>query len=141
MYVPLPFPYCRQCRKKWPESYHSAHGCDGLLEIDPDINFVHCTKCNRTWDIWDSEYHCVCGAVFSARKVQKAVEDLIVDCRLCAEELNLLQSAYWQRKALSGKSMKLFIENALNRLGYSVSKMAGYTVEKIVDFVLEVFFK
>lgn len=141
MYVPLPFPYCKQCGKKRPESYHSAHGCDGLLEIDPDIDLVNCTECNRTWNIWDSEYHCACGAVFSAREVQEAVEDLISDCRLCAEELDLMQSAYWRRRELSDTSMRGFIGDALNRLGYSMSKMAGYIVEKIMDFVLEVFFR
>lgn len=141
MYVPLPFPYCKQCRKKWPESYHATPGCNGLLEIDPDIKLVHCTNCNRTWDIWDSEYHCVCGAVFLAKEVQGAVEDLVEDCRLCAEELELLQSAYWKRRTLSKQSMRSFIEDMLNRLGYSAGQMAGYVVEKIIDFIIETFFK
>lgn len=139
MYVPLPFPYCRNCKRRWPESYHFSPGCNGALEIDPDTKVVHCTKCSRTWDIWESEYHCACGAVFSAQEVQGAVEDLIADCRLCAEELELMQSAYWKRKDMSEKSMRSFIEKALNEVGYTTSKMAGYVVEKLINFVFEIF--
>lgn len=140
MYVPLPFPYCNKCRRKWPESYHFTSGCHGLLEIDPDKKKVCCTKCKRTWDIWESEYHCVCGEVFTAHEVQSAVEDLIEDCRLCAEELTLLQSAYWKRVDLAKDSKKVFVEKTLRELGYGVGKLAGYVFEKIAEYVFELFF-
>lgn len=135
MYIPLPFPVCSQCKKKKNESYHTK--CGGLLEIDPDNNNVHCKKCEKDWDIWDSTYHCSCGHTFKASEVKKSVEDVIELCHMCAEELDLLQSAYWKRKQLACDSRKKYIENFFNKLGYA----SGVLFEKLVDFALEVFEK
>lgn len=137
----MPFPYCRRCKKKYPNSYHNSSNCHGLLEIDPDTEIVRCTgTCKKSWKIWDSEYHCSCGEVFKAREVKKSVDELIDDCRLCAKELELMQSAYWRRTSLAKESGRDFVKDILNNLGYTVSKMAGYAFEKLVDFVMELTF-
>lgn len=141
MYVPMPFPYCNRCRKKHPNSYHNYNGCHGLLEIDPSTETVRCTgECKKTWNIWNSEYHCSCGKVFVAKEIKNSVNELIEDCRLCAEELALMQDAYWRRANLAKESKRIFAGDILSSLGYTVSKMAGYTFEKLIDFVLDILF-
>lgn len=133
MYIPLPFPTCNQCKKNEIKSFHTK--CGGLLEIDPNTNNVHCTKCNKNWDIWDSTYHCSCGHTFEATEVKKSVDNVIELCQLCAEELDLYQSAYWKRKQLAEDSQRTYIENFFRGLGY----ISGILFEKLVDFTLQLF--
>ena len=133
MYIPLPFPICPQCNKNGEQSLHTK--CEGLLEIDPDSNSVHCIKCDKKWDIWDSVYHCSCGHTFKAVEVKKAVEDVVELCQLCAEELDLLQAAYWKRKQLVNSSKRAYAENFFRSLGY----VSGVLFEKLVDFALQLF--
>ncbi len=133
MYIPLPFPVCSQCNEKEDNSFHTE--CGGLLEIDPSNNNVHCRKCNKNWNIWDSTYHCSCGHTFQATEVEKSVEDIIELCELCAEELDLCQEAYWKRKQLTSDSKRIYVENFFRKLGY----ISGVLFEKLVDFALQLF--
>lgn len=133
MYIPLPFPTCTQCNKNGNKSFHTK--CGGLLEIDPACDDVHCLKCNKNWNIWNSVYHCSCGHTFKASEVKKSVEDMIELCQLCAEELDLFQSAYWKRKQLASNSRRIYVEQFFKGLGY----ISGILFEKLVDFALELF--
>lgn len=131
MYILLPFPVCNKCGKKGSESYHT--NCKGILEIDPDNNNVRCQKCKKEWNIWDSIYHCTCGNTFKASEVKDAVENVIELCHLCAEELDLNQSAYWKRKQLAQESKRTFVERFFKGLGY----IAGSLFERLVDLAME----
>ena len=137
MKLPLPFPYCPKCEKQHSISYHKD--CGGALEIDPETEIVYCPKCGKNWDSWDSEYHCRCGNTFEANEVKKSVNELIEDCRECAELLELETRAYWKRKRITEESKRGFISDFIKGLGYSLGKAAGYVIEKIVEFVVSIF--
>ena len=137
MRIPLPFPYCQKCGKKSLNSYHHTGSCGGLLEIDPDTIEVTCTKCKHSWNIWNSRYFCSCGNVFEAKEVKEAVDELIEDCKLCAEEIELLEQARRIRRKVSQDSKETFVAGLLDELGHSVGKIAGYAFTKLVEFIVE----
>ena len=135
MYIPLPFPECSTCHCNNNNSYHKD--CSGLLEIDPYSEIVHCTSCDEKWNVWDSTYHCTCGHVFEAHEIKGAVDDILEMCKLCAEELDLMQTAYWKRQQLTTESKRTFIEIFFRGLGY----VAGVLFQKLVDIALKLFIK
>lgn len=138
MYVPMPFPYCRLCRKKW-DSYAIHKNCGGVLELDPDAKTIRCTKCHGEWPLWESIFHCPRDHSFEANEIEIAVNELIDDCKLVAEELELMSTAYWRRTQMAQESKREFVRNSLEDIGYSASRIAGYLFEKIVDFILDLF--
>lgn len=138
MYVPMPFPYCNRCGKKWGgTAVHSV--CGGELELDPDNRVVRCTRCSHSWQICDTLFHCPHEHVFAATEVETSINELIEDCRLVAEELVILQRSFSRRKAMGEESRREFVRGSLEGFGYSVGRIAGYAFERLVDFVLELF--
>jgi hypothetical protein len=104
------------------------------LEIDPNplSENVRCVSCGANWNIWDSKYYCTCSHIFEACQVKSAVDDVLNTCRLCAEELDLMQAAYFRRKQLSTESKRTYVEKFFKGLGF----VAGILFEKLVDIVL-----
>lgn len=139
MNIPLPFPYCNKCKQKYPQSYHGDNDCDGLLEINPSTEEVYCTKCGHHWNIWNSHYRCRCGNTFHATEVKEAVDELIEDCQLCAEELMIIERARSLRIQLANQSADSFISGLLNKLGFSIGRIAGYTITKIFEYIKSLF--
>jgi len=134
MLIPLPFPKCYNCYMNYNESYHKD--CGGVLEIDPKTLEVYCkSNASHHWNIWTSQYHCSCGNVFEAKDVKYAVDEIIENCKLCAEELDLMQQAYWRRKEMSRVSQRNWAEKFFYSLGY----ISGGIIERLVDLVLSLF--
>jgi len=136
MYVPMPFPYCVRCGKQWGgNAVHTK--CHGDLELDPDNRVIRCKKCYKTWELNDSVFHCPVDHTFSARTIEKTVDDLVEDCRLAAEQIAIMRASISRRKAMSYDSGRMFVREVLNNISFSIGKMAGYAIEKVVDFVMD----
>lgn len=136
MYVPMPFPYCDRCGKQW--GGNAVHtDCGGDLELDPDNRRIRCKSCYKSWNLRESVFHCPHNHTFEASEVEDAVDDLVEDCKLAAEEIAIMRQSFSNRKAMSYDSQRAFARDTLNSMSYSISKMAGYVFEKLVDFVLD----
>lgn len=134
MYVALPFPKCKSCGKSASQGYH--HNCGGALEINPDSNLVHCPRCGKTWNIWDTGYICSCGATFSSYEISESVQDMLLVCRMCMNEILQQQEAQRRRKELGQESLRSFVNGICERLGY----YAGVAVETVVSTLMKLLF-
>ena len=138
MYVPMPFPYCARCGKQWDGT--AVHtDCGGMLELNPDDRTIHCIRCNGSWPLYDSVFHCPHKHTFAAHEIEDVVDELVEDCKLVAEELAIMQNSFSRRRAMADESRRDYVRNSLEEIGFSVSKMAGYAFERLVDFVLDLF--
>lgn len=131
MYVPLPFPKCPKCNKASKQGYH--HNCGGNLEIDPQNSIVHCPLCNRSWNIWDSSYHCSCGNRFTSSDIVASVKEVLMLCDICMIEIQKKQQAEFRRKKLCKESIRTIINSALTKLGY----VTGVAVESIIQTIIK----
>ncbi|MBQ2633256.1 MAG: hypothetical protein IJF88_01585, partial [Oscillospiraceae bacterium] len=91
MYIPMPFPRCPQCGKIGSSGFHRY--CGGELEIDPETEMVYCPKCGKKWALRDSRYYCSCGNVFEASEVVEAIEEMLIICRICMDNILNQQNA------------------------------------------------
>lgn len=83
---PLPFPTCAGCGRGWVSCFHV--NCCGSTEIlvHPASRQSYCPDCRATWGLMDSVFHCLCGAVFSAKDVEEALSaDALIRARLIEE--------------------------------------------------------
>ena len=135
MNIPLPFPYCPECGNDSRYCYHASDDCEGLLEIDPDTEVVLCTKCQHAWNLRDSRYHCSCGNTFLAKDIEAELDELIEDCKICAEELELMESARRLRMKTAEKSKEAFINGLMQELGRNVGIAGGYVFQKLLLFI------
>lgn len=129
MRIPLPFPKCSKCGKTAERSFHKD--CGGQLHIETTSDEVYCLKCNDHWNIWKSNYYCSCGNKFAARDVQKALTEVLVFCRVCAEEILAQQELKKQRITSSQSSLRIFLSEFLNGLGYSLGVALGTIIEAV----------
>lgn len=94
VWVEFAFPACPACARSWAVSRHRdcpakgrGAGGDGGLDVDPDLSRVRCTGCRRTWDVWETRFHCACGRRFEAPEVEEAVREIIRVAALLARVL------------------------------------------------------
>lgn len=132
MKVPLPFPKCKECGKVYETSIHSM--CGGEISIDISNDEVYCEKCKKHWNIWDSNYHCSCGATFKAKEVQGALTEVLAFCRACAVELKEQELAKARRKELSEASLRNFATAFFEKLGYTFGVTLYTLIETFVKF-------
>ena len=135
MRVSLPFPKCHSCGKDSVISYH--RNCGGKMQVEIQTDEVYCEKCKHHWNIWDSKYHCSCGAIFEAREVRKALMEVLACCRACADELADMDKAKKERTTESKKSFRSFVSGFIEGIGYSF----GLSIGTIVDVIISLFFK
>ena len=134
MRIPLPFPKCRNCGKASEFCFH--YNCGGKLSIEVRSDEVYCDRCNEHWNIWESNYHCTCGAVFSANDVQKALIETLAFCKACAEEIKEQERARKQRKRISEESLRSFAKGFFEKLGYFFGVAVGSLVDAFVKFFI-----
>ena len=132
MRILLPFPRCQKCGEDSPESIHKC--CGGALFIETTTDDVYCSKCCKHWNVWDSKYYCSCGNVFEAKEVQDTLTEVLVLCRVCAEEVLLQNKAKKERITSSEKSLRVFLGSFLERLGYSLGVAVGVIIEAVSSF-------
>ena len=135
MRILLPFPKCHKCGEDSPKSILKS--CGGTLFIETTTDDVYCSKCCKQWNVWDSKYYCSCGNVFEAKEIQDTLTEVLVFCRICAEEVLLQNQAKRERITTSEKSLRVFLGSFLERLGYSL----GVAVGVIIETVSSIFFK
>lgn len=131
MYVPFPFPQCPKCGKKSEQGYHHNNDCGGNLEINPNTEQVHCPKCGKIWNIWDTKYICNCGNEFTSEEITDTIEVMLLMCKLCLSELERQQKAKDKRKELTESSMKAFVNGFFEKLGFA----AGIGIETLVQLL------
>lgn len=134
MYVPLPFPKCKSCGKSADQGYHE--GCGGELSINPNTNQIKCSRCGHSWNIWDTNFHCTCGRIFTAYELADSVEELLRECKACAEELERQNAAQLRRIKSSQESWKAFVEGFMYKMG----NFAGAAVGTIAKLLYKFFF-
>ncbi len=135
MKILLPFPRCEKCYKFSKYSYH--RGCGGVLEIETTSDEVYCRKCKKHWGIWDSNYYCSCGNCFEATEIRKSLTEVLVCCRICAEELAAQETAKRQRLESSQQSLRAFFSSFFEKLGYSFGVITGTIIEIVTRYVLK----
>ncbi len=135
MKIPLPFPECKRCGNDSKQSFHK--NCGGSLSIETTSDEVFCSKCGKHWNIWKSKYYCSCGNVYKAKDVRNTLTEVLVYCRICAEEILIQEEIRRQRINTSEKSLREFLASFLEGLGYSL----GVAIGTIIDAVSAFFFK
>lgn len=136
MYVALPFPKCKSCGESSNRGYH--HNCGGALEINPEIEIVHCPKCDKTWNIWESIYECsCCGETFTSYDITESVREMLFICKMCMKEIQKQQEAQKQRKSLGEESLRSFVKGICEGLGYVV----GVAIETVIYTLAKLLFK
>lgn len=131
----MPFPKCTKCGSDGRQGYHRH--CGGELEIDPLTELVFCPKCQSTWKIWDTTYYCACGYKFTSNDVYETIKELIAMCYLCVKEIEEQQKAKNLQKTLSKNSIRAFLFDFFERLGY----IAGIAIGTVIDTVIKLLFK
>ncbi len=134
MYVPMPFPRCSKCGRDGNQGYH--RNCGGALEIDPLQEIVYCPKCRAHWEIWDTTYYCTCGNEYTSHDISDTTKELLVMCNLCMKEIEAQQKAKNLQKTLSKNSIRAFLIDIIERLGY----IAGIAVGTVIDTVMKLLF-
>ena len=129
MYFPLPFPKCKCCGKGSDQGYHE--GCGGKLNIDPDSKTVLCSRCGHSWNIWETNFHCICGCSFTAYELSDTVEEFLRECRACALELQRQSNAQLKRITDTEESWKKFVEGFMYKMGTYAGAAVG-TVAKLL---------
>lgn len=136
MYIQLPFPLCPKCHNKTMDSFHK--NCGGKLQINPSINEVYCPKCNKKWNIWDSNYYCSCGNVFTAKDIYNELKNILELCQLCADELNMQSMAKRKRVELVYSAKRSYVEKFVKSVGYVAGVLFQNIVRIIMDFLTKV---
>lgn len=132
MRIPLPFPKCKNCGKTYETCIHA--NCGGKLFIDVDTDEVYCNKDGEHWNIWESIYHCTCGATFRADEVSTALTEVLVFCKVCANEIEEQEKAKKIRSDITDASLKSFAISFFEKLGYSFGVAVGTLIETFVKF-------
>lgn len=127
-WLPLPFPDCIQCDKAWEQCVHAE--CRGNVEVQPMTGRVRCESCSESWNIWESDFLCPCGARFAARQIEDTLSEMLDYCRRLVFELALVSDARARRSDLSKDSMRTFLTGMMNGLGRSV----GVVVESVLRY-------
>lgn len=133
MFIPMPFPKCPKCAKLGENGYHRK--CGGALEINPDTNTVKCPKCDKKWDVWDSKYYCSCGNEFTSSEVHGAVEDMLMICKICIDNIAEQQQSQARRNKLAEDSVRSFIMGIFEHLGETVAFSATSVFQIIKHFL------
>ena len=128
MRIPLPFPKCPKCKESYKQSTHKD--CGGLLEIEPYLQEVYCTRCSNHWNLWDSEYHCRCEHIFRPKDVNKAIKTMLNVCKTAIDELERRNLAIRERNDLYRSSVREFLISFMGTLG----NWAGLAIETIFQF-------
>ena len=135
MRIPLPFPRCKDCGKTYETCVHA--NCGGKIFIEVNTDEVYCNKCNEHWNIWESNYHCTCGATFKANEVRTALNEVLVFCKVCAKEIEEQERARKRRTEISEVSLRSFASAFFEKLGYAFGVTVGTLVETFVKFFKE----
>lgn len=134
MYVPMPFPKCFKCGNSGSQGYH--RNCGGALEIDPLKEIVYCPKCSENWKIWDTTYYCTCGNEYTSNDIYDTTKELLAMCNFCLKEIEAQQKAKNLQKRLSKNSIRSFLVDIFERLGY----LTGIAIGTIIDTVTKLLF-
>lgn len=129
--IPLPFPRCASCDQAWGQSRH--HICGGGVDVEPLSGAVVCTECLHGWRIWESDFLCSCGAIFSASEIEDALGQLLDDCRELLFELQAIERARDTRRLSSESSARAFI--------YEVAKSVGRATGMVIETLVRLLFR
>ncbi len=132
MRIPLPFPKCKVCGKTYETCIHSK--CGGKISIEVATDEVYCERCSEHWNIWESSYHCPCGASFHANEVRTALSEVLVFCKVCAQEIEGQERAKKRRSELADASLRSFASAFFKQLGCAFGVALGSLVEAFVKF-------
>lgn len=133
MRVPLPFLECPKCHEKSTNSIH--RNCGGNMLIEVLNEDVFCERCRHSWNIWNSDYYCNCGHVFSAGEVEHTVQELIESCKMCALVWEMEWKEREKRPDIAKTSFRTFVTALLEGAG----KQCGVAVGSIISAVLRFF--
>lgn len=84
MWLPFPFPRCPECWEQWAYSYHRDCAYRGRIELDPDTKHCRCEGCWTSWIVWQTQFYCSCGHIFSSDDVDDAIRDIMATLSMFA---------------------------------------------------------
>lgn len=139
-WVEFAFPRCPSCSRSWAVSRH--HGCpsgggggdgnDGGLDVDPDRSKVRCTSCHRSWQVWDTRFHCSCGHWFEAHEVEEAVREIIRVASLLARVLAQQAGDLAEIRRAGEVSFRAWVSRFADAVAASLGAMAGRLVGRLL---------
>lgn len=140
-WVEFAFPGCPACSRSWAVSRHrdcpagergGAGGRGGGLEVDPDRSRVRCTGCRRTWDVWETRFHCACGHGFDAQEVEEALREIVRVASLLARVLAQQAQDLAEIRRAGAASFRAWASRFADTVAGSLGAMAGRLVGSLL---------
>ncbi len=123
--VPLAFPECPVCDRRWSESKHRGCSSNGSVSIDPDTERVECGGCFASWGIWQSSFYCSCGHIFDAEDSEAAVSEVIRAASSLAAEMDRYAEDMRRIRSSSDRSFQEWLGDLAFRLGGATGFLLG----------------
>jgi hypothetical protein len=123
-WIPLPFPQCPTCSRKWASSFHKSCQSNQPIQVEIESLWAHCPTCQHQWPVDDTTFFCSCGREFSASEVSDALTAAeLIRARLLSK-IESLTGADRRITELSSSSLS----DWLRSVSFSVGEAAGQAV-------------
>ncbi|MFC8366565.1 hypothetical protein ACFUIT_00880 [Streptomyces sp. NPDC057239] len=136
-WVEFAFPQCPACSRSWAVSRHRGCPADvgdggGGLEVYPDRSQVRCSGCQRTWGVWETNFHCSCGRRFEAQEVEEAVREIIRVASLLARVLAQQARDLAEIRRAGEASFRAWTSRLVSAVAGSLGALAGRLVGSLL---------
>jgi hypothetical protein len=129
------FPECPRCAESWKSSVHKDCGRGGTLELDPDAKQVRCDGCARQWNVWDSQFYCSCGHLFTAWEVDSALNEVIRAAHLLAQIIEQHRADLMAIQRAGQDSLRGWFARVAENVGGTLGKVLGTIVGSVTKML------
>lgn len=130
-WVSFAFPRCSSCGREWATSRHRGCYRDGELKVDPDQKVVLCAGCSENWNVFQTQFYCTCGHIFSASDVRDVLNETIRAAQLLARVIEENQRVLGEIRSQSRSSFRSWLNGFAQGLGGALGTIMGRLIGSI----------